>query len=250
MTLRAASEAFTDIAAVRAAENCACVTDTTPDDTTVQSYIDQASDVIAIATDMRIAGRQTVKARPCRIEDTCVPCSCCGLDAIPLGDARPSVTEVKIDGDVLAADYYWLHWNGISWVLARKPLATQLSPQRWPSDRKRWAADSEDGTFSITIEQGIHVDDFLIQSAVMEIICDFAAEDAKRPNRIEGARSMSGGGLTVALDEDRIDRIRSGDMGPMTRRMMGVLVPDGRATSAVWAPELMDGWTLNLELVP
>lgn len=249
MALRVASEAFTDITTVRADPHCACVTDTTPDDDTVQSYIDAASDMITIVTGY-ISGRQTVRARPCRRDDWCEPCSCCGLDAIPLGDLRPTVTQVKVSGVVISADYYWLHWNGVSWVLARKPESGQLTPQRWPSDRKRWAADTETDTFSITYTQGIHVDDVIIQDAVMEIICDLAAEPRRQSNRVEGARSMSGGGLTVELEEDRIERLRNGDMGPMTRRMMGVLRPHGNQTPAVWAPELMGGWDLNLELVP
>lgn len=247
MTLRVASEAFLTEEQVRDAPNCGCITDDTPTSAVVLGYIDAASDMIAIVTGLRIAGRQTVIARPCRTGDV-YRCGCCDLDVIPLGDERPAVTQVKIDGEVLAADYWWLHWNRVSWVIARKPLAGETTPRCWPSWQKRYLADTEDDTFSITFTQGIHVDDQLITDAALEIVCDLASDVTTQANAIEGAVSADMGGVRVELETDRLNRIRNGEMGPMTRRMMGVLNPEGRSSSMLWAPELTMGWELNLEV--
>lgn len=248
MALRAASELILSIAEVRADTQCGCITDSTPVDAVVTTYIETASDVIAIATGMRIAGRQSLVARPCR--DACVDyCACCGLDVIPLGDERPVVTQVKIDGEVLAADYYWMHWNRVQWVLARKPLAGELTPRHWPSTQKRWLDDTEDDTFAIYFTRGADVDGHLIKQAALEIVCDLATEATLRDNVIEGAVSVDIGGVRIELDPDLIERVKSGDLGPMTRRMMGLLAPTGRSYSMVWAPELTGGWEMNLEVV-
>lgn len=249
MTRRSAAEAFLTVEQVRESPNCGCITDTTPDDETIEGYVDAASDVIAISTGMRIRGRQTLIARPCR--DACVDmCPCCGLDVIPLGDEQPVVTQVKIDGEVLDSAYYWLHWNRVSWVLARRPLPNETTPRNWPSWQKRYLADTEDDTFSITFTTGTFVDQQLIVDAALEIVCDLATDSEKLANTIEGAISADMGGVRVELQTDLLARIRAGEMGPMTRRMMGLLAPDGRSYSMVWAPELTLGWQLNLEVAP
>lgn len=250
MTLRAASQAILTIEEVRADTQCGCVTDTTPDDDTITSYIHIASDVVAITTGMRIAGRQTLVARPQRCATEIVYCNCCGLDVIPLGDEDPTVTQVKIDGEVLAADYWWMHWDRVQWVLARKPLANETTPRRWPSTQKRWLADTETDTFSITFTRGMHVDDHLIKQAALEIVCHLATEDTIRDRTIEGATSLELGGVRVEVSEELLERVRSGEMGPMTRRMLGVYAPTGRSYSMLWAPELTMGWELGLEVAP
>lgn len=250
MTLRVASEEFLTVAQVRADQNCGCVTDGSPDDATVLAYIQQASDIIATVSGLGIAGRQHVVARPCRrwCPDEC--CVCCGLDVIPLGPERVEVTSVNIDGVELDASEYWLHWNRVMWVLARKPAAGETHPRSWPHWQDRWRADTENDTFSIYFTQGIHVDAPIIQSAALEIVCDLASEDAVRAKSLEGVTSMTLGGATAMLEstENRLQRIANGEIGPMMRRLMGVMAPEGRSSSEVWAPELTYGWELNLEI--
>lgn len=249
MTLRVASEAFVDIAAVRADENCGCVTPTTPTDAAIQSVIDSASDDIATVTGMRIAGRQSVIARPCRSADWC-ECPCCGLDAIPLGDERPTVTKVIVDGVELTTTQWWLHWNRVSWMIARLPTGTETTPPRWPSWQHRWKADTEADTFAIYFTQGIHVDSHDITAAALEVICDRLTESRKRVESLDGITSVTLGGTTAVVDQDRLGRIAKGELGPMTRRLMGIVSPTGRSHSEVWAPELTHGWDLHLVMNP
>lgn len=263
MTLHVASEQFVTVAQVRAWNNCSCIGANSPADEVIERLIDEASDSLAIVTGQRIAGRQSVIARPCATGFSCEPCPCCLLDAIPLGDAdsRPVITEVLIDGTAVNSDLYWLHWNRVMWMLARKPDASlnETYPPHWPTWQKRWAAHTAVDTFAIRFTQGIHVDDpFIIQQAALEVICDLAQDDTVRANQIEGAQSVSAGGANVMLDRNiqaasddtRLKRIANGELGPFCRRMMGIYAPGGRSTSMVWAPELTMGWELNLEIDP
>lgn len=261
MTLWVASEQFVTEAQVRASD-CSCIGANSPSSDFVNDLIDEASDMLAIVTGQRIAGRQTVIARPCRTTDMmCTPCPCCGLDAIPLGDAdtRPVITQILIDGDEIADDFYWLHWGRVQWMLARRPnpALNETSPPDWPSWQHRWAATTEDDTFAIRFTQGIHVDDaYVIGAAALEVICDLANDDTVKARAIEGAVAINAGGTSVVIDrnlqrtsdETRLKRIANGELGPMCRRMMGIYSPAGRSHSMVWAPELTYGWELNLEI--
>lgn len=251
MTLFVASEMMATVDQVRADTTCGCVTDTTPDSDVIVEYIHAASDMIATVTGLRVAGRQAVVARPTRMhcDEWMSECSCgCGLDVIPLSDERPNVTQVKIDGETLSSSYWWMHRNRTHWVLARKPLAGELAPRAWPSNQKRYLDDTEDDTFAIYFTQGIHVDTHIVTAAALEIVCDLIAEDNRKANALEGVSEITVGGTTARLDEDRLMRIANGELGPMTRRLMGVMSPQGRSTSEVWAPELTLGWDLNLEI--
>jgi hypothetical protein len=263
MTLRVASEPFLTEAQVRRSD-CACIGANSPSQDVVEDLIDEASDIIAIVTGQFIAGRQSVIARPCATGMvSCDPCPCCELDAIPLGDAdtRPVITEVLVDGEALDEDYFWLHWNRVQWMLARRPNPNlnELRPPHWPTWQKRYLAITEEDTFAIRLTQGIHVDDaHVIQAAALEIVCDLANDDSVRANAIEGAVAVSAGGANVVLDrnqgratdDSRLARIANGELGPMCRRMMGIYAPGGRSHNMVWAPELTFGWELNLEIDP
>lgn len=258
--LRAASQSILTVAQVRAGD-CPCIGANSPDDDTVQTLINKASDMIAIVTGGGISGRQSVIARPCRSADyLCAPCPCCDLDAIPIGDAdsRPVITEVLVDGVAIDEAYYWLHWNRVMWMLARRPNAAlnETRPPDWPSWQHRWAAHTDTDTFAIRFTQGIHVDDLVIQDAALEVVCDLANASPVRANAIEGATSVNLGGSNVVRDPNRLStsddtrlkRIANGELGPMCRKMMGIFAPGGRSRSMVWAPELTFGWELNLEI--
>ena len=248
MTVRIAN---TPIAEARAS-SCDCITADSPSDADLQKMIDQVSDDFAVVTGGALSGRQTVVARPCRMDcDPCPDCRCgCGLDTIPLwGDAVSDIT-IKIDGATLDAAYWWLHWDGISWVVARKPLAGELSPRSWPSWQKRWLDDTETDTFSITYTRGVHLDGVLVRNAAVEALCDYVSNDRLTATALDGITQITIGGTTATVDPDRLDRIRNGQLGPNTRKMMGLLTPDGRSPSMVWAPELLSGWELNLAIAP
>lgn len=258
MTLRVASQQFlTREQIIRG--GCGCIGANSPVEV-LDNLNDQASDLIAIVTGQTIAGRQAVIARPCSSNYGCIPCPCCDLEAIPLGDGdtRPVVSQVWIDGEQLDESLYWLHWNRVQWMLAKRPLPNENTPRHWPTWQKRYLAFTEEDTFAIRFTQGIHVDDadLVIQAAALEIVCDLAEDDMVKANAIEGAVSVSAGGSNVVLDRNlvrtsddtRLKRIANGELGPMTRRMMGIFAPTGRSHSMVYAPELTFGWELNLEI--
>lgn len=247
MTLRFAHEAFVEIDDVRAAPNCGCVTDSTPTDADLQEMIDAASDAIALVTGMRIAGRRELIARPCR--DAChTTCRCCQLDAILLGEGDITIGKVKVDGVELDPATYALHPSPIGWNLVKVSTDTNR-PTRWPMSQALWKPDTETDTFAVYFTTGFFVDHYLVQQAALEVVCDFAADSAIIANALDDAVTTATiGNVTITLDDDRLDRIRSGRLGPMTSRMMGILAPGGNQPSTVWAPELVDGWDLNLRV--
>jgi hypothetical protein len=241
MTLRVAGEAFTTMAAVRASETCGCVNESEPSDAELQEIIDAASDVLALATGGIVTGRTEFTVRPCG-RGYCQPCACCGLEGIPLPGEDPVVSEVKIDGDILNASDYALHRTRQGWNLVR--VGPDDPPASWPQWQKLWRADTEDDTFSITYISGIHID-WIIEAAAIELTCDLALAEERKPRVIPGARAVSQGGVTISLAE-RAERLRSGDSGPAVQRFLSIYAPDGRAPSLVWAPELDQGWELHV----
>jgi hypothetical protein len=242
--LYAAHEAFLVVEQVREHE-CACITPDDPPDATIQDWIDQASDLITVVSGYSVAGRRNLILRPCRTSWSGCECACgCDLDAIPLGDQTPVVTEVKIDGDVLDPDLYEIHPSRIGYSLVR--VSTDgVQPPNWPSTQHLWAPDTEEHTFAVYITEGFHVEQWVVEMAALEIVCDFASETHLRADELaEGVTSARLGGVSITVDPDRMARIRSGALGPATSRLMGIFAPQGRGGSAVWAPEL-EPWNLH-----
>ena len=219
------------------------MTDSDPDDATVDELIDQASDALTILSGGKVAGRTTVTFFPSRVLYRLFLCCCgCGLDAIPLSDKDPVVTEVKIDGDALATSAYNLHSSlDGRWNLVRE--ADDLQPNSWPSCQSMWRPDTADDTFSVTYTYGEHIE-WMIEQAALELVCDFAAEGAIQTNQIaQGATSANLGGVNVSFGDgftlaERLERLQAGDLGPAVSRFMSVYAPGGRTHSEVWAPEL------------
>ena len=251
MTLRAAAEQFVSLAEVRAAENCGCVTDSSPNDANLGELIDQASDALTILSGGKVAGRVTWKFYPQRTLLGPQMCCCgCGLDAIPLDGNDPVVTEVKIDGSALAASDYNLHTSRDGrWNLVRE--STDLQPNSWPSRQSMWRPDTGVDTFSVTYTYGVHVD-WMIKQAALELVCDFASEDSVKTNQLpSGATSANMGGVNVSINtgytlQERLERLQAGDLGPAVSRFMSVYSPSGRFTSEVWAPEL-EPWSMTVK---
>jgi hypothetical protein len=247
MTLRYAAEQLTSIAAVRAATNCACVTNIDPSDADLDDLIDAASDAMTVLSGGAVFGRQTVTVFPTRLRDRC-ECNCgCGLDAIVLDGFDPVVSEVKIDGVALdPADYNLHSGRDGRWALVRE--ADDLRPNSWPSCQALWRPDTEDDTFSITFTYGRYTD-YVIEQAAIELVCDFAAENITKTNQLgNGATSASMGGVNVSINtgytiQERMERLMAGDLGPATSRFMSLYAPSGRVRSEVWAPELED-WNM------
>lgn len=229
--------------------NCPCINSDTPTDDELELMIDEASDIIAIASGFVVAGRRNLVARPCRTECDW-SCPCCGRDAIPLGDRNPTVTQVKINGVALAnPGSYMLHQTLIGPALVRIDTpGTGMSPRSWPSVQDWWLDDTQDRTFAIYFTDGMDTDRLLVRDAMFEIICDMVLNPSRRRQTIPGATAATMGNVSVQLDEDRLARVRSGAFGPATARLMSILAPAGQMTSTVWAPEMTGGWDLNLQV--
>lgn len=249
MTLTAAAEQFVTAEQVRDPDinNCACINEDEPSDADLELMIDEASDMIAITTGFVVSGRRQLIARPCRTGYECA-CPCCGRDGINLGDRDPVVDMVKIDGVTLAAGNYMLHNTRVGKMLVRlDPLEANVHPRNWPSTQQWWLADTDQHTFSVTFTEGLATDRILIRDAMMEIICDMVTAATKRKNVIPGATAATMGNVSVTLDENRIQRILNGELGPATTKMMGILAPNARQPVAVWSPEIEGDWELNLQ---
>lgn len=266
MTLRYAAEQMTTPESVRGAANCGCVTPDYPSGDDLDLLIDAASDAIARLSGMKARGRVTYLARPCRSSWGCASflCACCGLDAIPLGDADPHVDHVWIDGVELPGSEYALHSSLIGWNLVRlrssEQIANNLHPRDWPSWQDRWrnyTSTTDTPTFAIEFTTGMHIDDIYIERAANELVCDLLTEGTQSATALpDGVISSDLGGVSVQLSSDRIselterlDRIAAGQLGPAFTRMMGLLAPQGRSGSIAWSPELLGGWDLNLSTV-
>lgn len=233
---------FVTIEEVRASENCGCVNSDEPSDELLEEMIDAASDVLALISGGVVMGRREVTVRPCG-EGACGACLCCGLDGIPLWGPNPVVSEVRIDGDILAVEDYGMHYTRGGDFLVR--LGTGARPPSWPRTQDLWKPNTEDHTFSITFEYGLYLD-WLATQAALELVCDFATLSSKKKNALpKGTTNATMGNVTVMID-DRVARLRAGEAGPITAEFLSVYAPYGRAPSAVWAPELDYGWSMSV----
>ena len=215
----------------------------------VEALIEQASDIIANLTGMRVAGQFSVVARPCREGLLCdCLCTCCRLDAVPLGDSKPTIEAVFVDGVELDPDEYDLHWGLNGWNLVRTSVDGVTRPQNWPSHQARWKNEQQTGTFAIHMTIGVPVDQKLITDAVIEIVCMLWGSGTENANTLPaGVVQAQLGGTTVAVDPDAdVDERLAG--GAALARLMAVWAPTGRETVAAYAPELTD-WDLGLRLV-
>lgn len=242
MALHVAGQQLTSAEAVRNSETCGCVNLDEPPDDELELMIDAASDTLAILSG-GVTGRTTFTVRPCATSWCSCACPCCGLDGIQLPGEDPVVTSVRIDGVTIASDTYALHSTRIGKSLVRVS-STGTQPQSWPMWQSLWRPASQQDTFEIVYTSGIHVD-WVIESAAIELTCDFATLNERRPNAIRHAASVTQGGVNMQIKE-RVDRIRNGESGPSTARFMGIYAPDGRQRSAVYSPEIEGGWELHV----
>lgn len=245
MALRIAAEKMTTLEAVQNS-GCACIADL--DDAEVDELIEVASDAIAIATAGIVAGRRTADVLPYVDLDAFLlgdswPCNSPG---IPLPGVDPVVVSVTIDGVALASNLYTVRTTSAASELHRISVDGNPPPP-WPTSQQLWRNGVGDHTFVVRYTYGIHVD-WMIQEAAIEMVCDLAVPtlDKKKSTMRPGVTSVSQGGVTVQVD-NMVSRVRAGEVGPATSRMVGYYAPFGRAATNVWSPELSGGWTLQIK---
>ena len=261
MTLRIAAEQMTSVDSVRRSPDCGCITPDDPSTDDLNTLIDAVSDAVARISGMRARGRVGYLARPCRMPGCHYTCSCCDLDAIPLGDADPTVSSVLINGVKLDDSEWDLHSSLTGWNLVRLRSAADLAanrrPRDWPSwqDRWRdWQSTTDIPTFAVVFEAGMHIDDVFIERAANDLVCDLLTEQTNLETALPAetvSADLGGVGITLASDRisaitERLQRVAAGQLGPAFTRFMGIFAPLGRATPVAWGPELLGGWNLNL----
>lgn len=136
-----------------------------------EAVLDDASDLVYTLSHGLIFGQCSGTVRPCRT-CWCEHCiSCCEIEAIPLRRDAIEVTEVVVDGVVLAEENYTLTPRG----KLVKVSIDGLRPERWPCCQKLYRGLDEADTFGITYTYGQESQPQWVKNAVIELACDMAS---------------------------------------------------------------------------
>lgn len=233
MALEFACEQFTDAERITASR-CSCKLDVVRDligDEGIDEIIDSASDAVAIATGMRVTGRCTSTVRPCS-DGVCGctgRCACCNVDGIRLPGVDIAITQVKVDGAVIAPELY---------TLVDGHILARTDNNSWPGWQRLVLADTEPDTFSITFAHGRLP--WIARMAATELACDLMSGvdpggTMKLPPQ---AVSAIMDGVTLNLDPDALTGF------PWMQRLFG-LYPAG-PVPLIYSPELSGPYTLHV----
>lgn len=228
------------------ATQLACASFITPEDVTcdcqltssftLEEIVENASDLLVQLTGGVFYGRCSVKVRPERTGYDCNPCTTDREWALPLPGPNPVVSEVKIDGETLAASEYTMMDDHL---LVR--VSSGTSPLYWPSTNHLWKPDTETGTWSITYVHGYDVD-VAAHNATAEIACDLIDGLTGKSRLGQFVSSATMDGLTVsrqALDPDNVEEAGFS----WVARVLRMFNPS--SLSGVRSPELERGWKLH-----
>lgn len=231
MTLLYSCEAAVTEAEV-IAQGCSCSLDNLPATITVEDLIDSATDTLAQISFGTVTGRCTTVVRPC--SDWGGVCGSCEMEGIPLEGFQPSVSEVKIDGVVLATtDYAML--NGYKLV--------RTDGSYWPGSKNPVLPDTEDNTFSITYEFGVP-HDFVAKNAVIELVCEMAAQLTGEQTRLpKGTVSATADGVQIVIG--RMPGMEEITAVGLTWLGKFLAMYGGGSNVTIQSPELREGWTLH-----
>ena len=231
MALQVACEAFIGIDDITC--DCGDVSEATR-----LEYIESASDIIAILTGGKVAGRCSDIVRPCNVRSCGCSraslCSCGLIDLITLADPNPTVTEILIDG-VTFVDYAIVDGNQL----------VRADGSVWPGYQDNTKLSTETGTFEISYDFGLEVPQ-LAKDACAEIVCSFVKSGPQDTRKTHpNTRSMSISGVSISLEQQVMEIKRRSFMMPYLIRTMTVYAPNGPSPALVYSPELEDGWTLH-----
>jgi hypothetical protein len=208
----------------------------------LNTLMDDAANALARLTHLPV-GRCTTTYRPCRRGCSSFYCGCCGPSGIPLPGLNPTVTSVKIDGVTVATNEYTVIRTANNWMLERFDPVNGY-PAVWPHSQNIAAPDTMAGTFAITVTSGTY-SDYLLRNAIGEIACDILSHLNAERETDEGAIAATGYGVSLSY-------VRFGDPTDQeTRNLAGlswvrrfVASYGGGRSSALWSPELDEGWIL------
>jgi hypothetical protein len=209
-------------------------------DEEIEELIDQASDLVAVLTGGKIAGQCTQTVRPVG-DHACSPFAERPIRShnskqILLPGPNPTVTQIKIDGTVLASSEY---------VMVDDVYLTRVHGV-WPSNKNPLLPDTDDNTFSVTFTVGFLP--ALAKMAVKELVCDWVKSDVRLGfNRAlpHGARSANIAGVNIQLEQTVEEIRRRSILLPSLVRLLTVYAPDAGQPAVAYSPELENGWILH-----
>jgi len=221
MALEVAGEPFVTVEDV----DCDC-DDADPGD--IEALIDQASDIIAVLTGGKVAGRTTETVFPVPGEYGCGRVLNRGA-WVALRGPNPTVDQILIDGvvftDHLILDGLWL---------------VRTDGERWPHGQ-----DPINPTFEVTYTYGLEVN-VLARRACVAIVCDMLNNRPDKPRKLAAnARAATISGVNITLEQTAMEMKRRSFMIPDLVRLLTVYAPDGPQPSVVYSPEIEDPWVLH-----
>jgi hypothetical protein len=237
MTLQVACESFIEFGDV----TCDCG-DTTEEE--MQELIDSASDIIAIITGGKVAGRCTDIVRPCGGRScscgssTLSGCGCVPIDGITLAGMDPTIEEILIDGDPFE-----------EYAIVDGTLLVRTDGAAWPGYQDITRPPDQAGTFQVEYSYGWVPG--LAKDAAAEIVCSFiksGPQDSRKPH--PNTRSMSISGVQISLEQMADEIKRRAFLMPFVSRLLTVYAPNGPTPTFVYSPELENGWTLHTVQYP
>lgn len=228
--------------------SCQCQANVPGDVTLVEEAIDQASDIVALLSDMRVTGVCERTVLPIG-SGQCLPLrtglygwglgyddyAFAGVDVIPLRGPNTQIVAVTIDGVDLDPSAYQL--------VDRQNLM-RIDGEMWPHSNSLNPNDSNH--WSVTVRFGWPANK-ITTDAVNELACELVKNYEQRAsNTLPGVVSLNIQGAGVSL-EDQADALRDGAGNlPALIRFLGVFNPLGtRSTIGVYSPELDRGWRLH-----
>jgi hypothetical protein len=233
MALQVACEAFITF------EDVACDCGDTSEEA-IGEMIDQASDIIAIITGGKVAGRCEDIVRPCGGK-SCLcgsrslsGCGCVPIDGITLRGPNPMIDEILIDGDPFE-DY----------ALVDGTLLVRTDGAAWPGYQDITLPSDQPGTFEIVYTYGLEVPK-LAKDAAAEIVCSMlqsGPQDGRKTH--PNTRGMNISGVQITLEQQAMEIKRRAPMLPYVIRLLTVYAPGGPTPAFVYSPELENGWTLH-----
>ena len=253
MTTQFACSGFVGINDIYDTE-CGCNLQEGDDDILVQAMIDQASDMLSLATGGIISGICQVKVRPVYLETGPSYLSRFdrvgyvsrfadfdhrrrfgGLNSIPLRGPRTDIVRILIDGTQL---------NLTEYVLLNDRFLVRKSGS-WPENNDLTLDEFQKNTFMVEYRFGRPADKLTFM-ATIELTCELLKDITGRPSGLpRGVQSASIQGASVTI-KDRAEALREGgEQIPVVARFLSVYAYDGpNQVSSVWSPELEQSWSL------
>lgn len=154
-------------------------------------------------------------------------CGCKALSTVHLGNYG-TVTEVKVDGDIVSPTLYRVQ-NGTDLV--------RLDGNLWPTCQDMALADTEVGTFSVKVQRGAPVDGLGAYAAGV-LACEYAKACTGQKCRLPAnATNVTRAGITMDLTSaafpDGLTGIREVDLIIQRYNPHGLKMP-----SVVWSPDM------------